>query len=282
MAWYKTATPVGGGGSVELVTWQDGTDEQIAAMINAYYEGKLTLDQIKDVWTEGDVRNVDISAINTTGTYNNNTWSVGESHRAQTIQMEILDFDHDTLTTPIGSITKALITVDMKGCLRDATVTDTTGSSNAERGYMNSTNDNTTGWTNCARRKWCNGGFYQALPEYFRTLVKPVNKLTSAGDQSSTINTDSDYVFLLSEIEIFGTTTYSYSGEGTQYSWYGKNSTNRYKMPGWSSSYPLSGYWWERSPYSSYSDTFCDVNRGGSASSGSASSTFGLVPACAL
>ena len=284
MAWYPAL--IGQGGGVELVTWADGTDEQISAMIDAYYSGDLTLEQIKEVWFEGDVRNIQLGdpnesvAIATFGTYNDNTWSVGESHRPQTIQVQILGFNHDTLSTASGSITKALMTVDLKNCLRDANVIDTDGTNNTEHGYMNSYNTNIDGWTSCARRKWCNGGFYKALPEYIRSRVKPVDKQTSAGNKSSNITTTSDYCFLLSEKEIFGTTTYSYA-EGTQYSLYSKALTNRYKMPRWDSS-NVSDRWWERSPFGSNSRNFCIVDSNGSANFNNASSAVGLAPAFCL
>ena len=256
-----------------LVPWSTGTNEEITAMINSYYNGEITLEDVKSVWSIGDVRNVDISAMTATG--------VGESHRAQTVEFEILDFDHDTLTTPIDSITKALITVDMKNCLRDANVTDTTGSSNTEHGYMNSSNTNVGGWTSCARRTWCNNVFYNALPSYFKSLVKPVDKLTSAGNQSSIINTDSDYCFLLSEIEIFGSVTYSKAGEGSQYAWFANATANRYKLPKWDSS-RVSDSWWERSPCGSYSNRFCVVGNVGGAYYNNASNAYGLAPACCL
>jgi hypothetical protein len=262
-----------GGGKPALVPWATGTDDQIVAMVNGYYDGKLTIDEIKSVWSIGDCRSVDLAAMEATG--------VGESHRAQTVEFQILDFNHDTLTTPIGSITKALITVDMKNCLRNANVTDTTGSSNTEHGYMNSSNTNQGGWTSCARRTWCNNVFYNALPSYFKNLVKSVDKLTSAGNQSSIINTDSDYCFLLSEIEIFGSVTYSKVGEGSQYAWFANATANRYKLPKWNSS-SVSDLWWERSPRGSVSISFCIVDIVGLADYYSASGAFGLAPAFCL
>ena len=256
-----------------LVSWTTGTNDEITAMVNAYYDGKLSLDEIKSVWSLGDRRSVDLSAMTATG--------VGESHRAQTVEMEILDFDHDTLTTPVGSVTKALITVDMKNCLRDANVTDTDGGNNTENGYINSKNTNAGGWTSCTRRTWCNNVFYNALPSYFKSLVKPVDKLTSAGNQSDIINTDSDYCFLLSEIEIFGSVSQSKAGEGSQYAWFANATANKYKLPKWSSS-SVSGGWWERSPRGSGSNAFCLVGSGGYADLDSVSSARGLAPACCI
>ena len=167
-----------------------------------------------------------------------------------------------------------------KNCLRDATVSDIGGSSNTENGYMNSSNTNIGGWTSCARRTWCNDIFYNALPTTIKSKVKPVNKLTSAGNQSSTINTDSDKCFLLSEIEIFGTVSQSKSGEGTQYSHY-TTASNRYKLPKWNAS-SSSGLWWERSPYGSNAIHFCSVYNYGGAGSGDAWDALGLAPAFAL
>ena len=256
-----------------LVSWSTGTDAEIAAMIDAYYEGVFSLAQVKSVWSIGDTRSITLSAMSATG--------VGESHRSQTVELEILDFDHDTLTTSKGGKTKALITVDQKNCLRDASVSDTSGSSNTENGYMNSSDTNSGGWTNCARRTWCNNVYYAALPDYLKNRVQYVNKLTSAGSQSSTINTTSDRVWLLSEIEIFGSTTYSFAGEGTQYPHFANATANRYKLPKWNSS-GVSGYWWERSPRSSTSTYFCFVSVSGGASSYYASSSCGLAPAMAF
>ena len=176
--------------------------------------------------------------------------------------------------------TKALITVQLKDCLRDATVADDGGSSNTEHGYMNDTNTNVGGWTDSKRRVWCNNYFYNAIPASMRTLIKPVNKLTSAGNQSDTINIDSDKCFLVSEIEVIGSVIKSKTGEGNQYNYF-KTASNRYKLPKWSSS-SSSDFWWERSPHGSNATLFCLVNSTGRASLDNASSARGLAPAWCL
>lgn len=255
--------------NIELVAWSSGTDEQIAAMVQGYYDGDVTLDQIQSVWKVGDVRNVSLSAMVATG--------VGESHRAQTVQLAIADFNHDDLTTAIGDKTKALLTWTQKNCLRAANVSDTGGSNNSEDGYMNSSLTNTNGWRGCARRTWCNNVYLKALPANLQALIKPVNKKSGTGGGSSSgTETTSDSIFLGSEIEIFGSTKYSVTGEGSQYTYY-KTAANRNKLPRWSSSYS-SDFWWERSPGSGNSDYFCDVYADGSASILGASGTCGLAP----
>lgn len=272
----KSLSKGGGGGKPALAPWATGTDDEIVAMVNGYYSGALSIDEIKVAWRIGDRRTINLAAMEAT--------YVGESHRAQMVELQILDFEHDDLTTAIGKKTKALITVDLKNCLRDATVSDTGGSSNTENGYMNLANTNVGGWTSCARRSWCNEVFYNSLPNYIKNNIKAVNKLTSIGDASPTINTDSDYCFLLSEIEIFGRSTYSKAGEGSQYAWFADAKANGYKLPKWNSnSNSVSNYWWERSPYELNSEGFCCFGYNGIASYGyNAYYNDGIAPAFCL
>lgn len=250
----------------KIVTFADGTDDEITKMVEAHYANKIN---IADYWTIGDKRKVNLSAMSAT--------YVGESHRAQTVQFAIADFGKDELSTPINGHTMAAITLTQVNCLMDATSASNSnnGSSDAERGYMNSSDTNVGGWTDCARRKWCNEVYYNALPSVFRSMVKEVNKKTSAGNQSSTINTTKDKAFLLSESEIYGSTTYSKAGEGEQYEYY-KTTANRYKLPKWSSS-SNSHIYWDRSPYGSNSSGFCRVYSDGSGWS-YASNTRGFAP----
>lgn len=253
---------------LKIVTFADGTDEEIAKMVQAHYNDKIN---ISDYWAVGDTRSVSLSAMSATG--------VGESHRAQTVQFVIGDFEHDDLATPINGHSKAAITLLQKDCLMDASNASNpvNGSGNTENGYMNSTSTNSGGWKNCARRTWCNNVFFSALPSVWQSMVKTVNKKASVGSNQSTIETVQDKIFLAAEIEIFGSRSYSVDGEGTQYQYYKNAIANRYKMPKWSSSY-VSNRYWERSPRSGYTSGFCAVNADGSAGYGSASNAYGVAP----
>lgn len=252
---------------LKIVTFADGTDEEIAAMMQAHYDNKIN---IADYWAVGDKRSVNLSAMSAT--------YVGESHRAQTIEFAIADFGKDELSTPINGHTMAAITLTQVNCLMDATSASnsTNGSNDTERGYMNSTNTNVGGWKDCARRKWCNEVYYNALPSVFKSMVKEVNKKTSAGNQSSTINITKDKAFLLSESEIYGSTTYSKPGEGSQYEYY-KTTANRYKLPKWNSD-RVSHIYWDRSPRGDNATRFCYVNDYGRASYSNASNAYGFAP----
>lgn len=109
------------------------------------------------------------------------------------------------------------------------------------------------------------------LPSALQNVIKAVNKLTSAGSQSAAINTTSDKLFLLSEVEIFGSTTYSKSGEGSQYAYYKAGNSKVKKVNGSAS------YWWGRSPCGSYGAGFCRVGSNGNASDSSASGSYGVA-----
>ena len=237
-------------------------------MIEAHYNNKIN---IADYWAVGDTRSVSLSAMSATG--------VGESHRAQTVQFVIGDFEHDDLATAINGHTKAAITLLQKDCLMDATSASNVnnGSADTEKGYMNSTNTNVGGWKSCARRTWCHNVFFAALPSAWQSMVKIVNKKVSVGNNSSTIETVQDKIFLAAEIEIFGSTAYSSAGEGTQYTYYKNATANRYKMPKWGSYY-VSNIYWERSPHSGNSSYFCSVSYDGRASISSASDANGVAP----
>ena len=254
-----------------LVSFTTGTDQEITAMIEGYYNGVLSLNDIQSVWSVGDTRDISLSAMEATG--------VSESHRAQTVTIQILDFDHDTLTTSEGQITKALITVDLKDCLTDGA---TYGQNDTEIGSMNSTSTNAGGWSSCARRTWCNDVFYNALPSYIKSLVKNVDKLTSAGSQSSTINTTSDKCFLPSEIEFCNTTNNSFSGEGSFYSWY-TDLEHRRKLPKYTATFTYNtNLLCNRSPYTSDNTSFVRIIQSSSSGKWGATSTMGIAPAFCL
>lgn len=253
---------------LKIVAFADGTDAEIEKMIEAHYAGKIN---IGDYWAVGDKRTIHHNAMAATG--------VSESHKANDYIYVIIGIEHDDLVTAINGKTKAAITIQTERMLYLDTTTEYNSSydTSHECGYMNSSNTNSGGWGYCDRHTWCNNVYKKCLPTYIQNMMKQVRKLTSEGSQSNTIKTSNDYVFLPSEIEIFGSTAHSFAGEGKQYQYFKNATANRYKKPRYSSAY-VSGQYWTRSPYSSGSDSFCGVGRGGSANADSASNTGGIDP----
>ena len=167
--------------------------------------------------------------------------------------VQIIGFKHDNLSA--GG--KAGITFQMVDCL-------------SQTYQMETSNTNANGWDRCRMRTSTMATLFNQLEAALRSTIKPVNKLASAGNQSSTIKSSSDKLFLLSEVEIFGNTTYSKPGEGTQYAWYKAGNSRIKKVNG--SAY----YWWERSPRATGSTGFCLVGNGGSADGSNASDSLGV------
>lgn len=101
--------------------------------------------------------------------------------------------------------------------------------------------------------------YLSQLTSAWQNAIKQVNKLSSAGSQSTTIKTTADKLFLLSEVEIFGSTSYSVSGEGTQYAYYKAGNSKVKNVSG------SADGWWERSPFANSATYFCFVNSDGNA-----------------
>ena len=165
---------------------------------------------------------------------------------------DIIGFNHDTLTTAAayGANTatgKAGITFQMHDLFGTAY-------------KMNSTNTNSGGWKSSDMRTSTMATMKGYLPDEWEAIIKPVNKASGKGGGSSSgTEIVSDNCFLLAEIEVFGSTTYSVSGEGTQYAYYKAGNSKVKNTQG--SAY----HWWERSPYSGDGNSFCLVAMNGKA-----------------
>ena len=136
---------------------------------------------------------------------------------------------------------------------------------------MNSDNINSGGWTSCDMRQTHLPAILALMPTEVQNGIREVNKLTSEGEQSDTINTTADKLFLLSEIEIFRKVSYSKRGEGTQYDYYKAGNSKVKNRNG-------SAYnWHERSPYGGGFRSFCIVSSSGNADYNSASGARGVA-----
>lgn len=190
-----------------------------------------------------------------------NYWKVGDKKNITvngvTYAAQIIGFDHDTLTTADGGRTKAGITFQLVDCL------NTTYS-------MNGSNTNVNGWRGSTMRTSTMATLLNQLSSDLKSVLKFVNKVTSKGNNQSGLETTSDKLFLLSEIEVFGATQYSYAGEGKQYEYYTAGNSTIKKVNG------SANYWWERSPYSGDTGGFCRVDSGGGAGNGNASNSRGV------
>ena len=185
------------------------------------------------------------------------TWVVGDS-KTMTIdgvnyQFDIVGKNHDTYTA--GGI--APLTFGLHDCY-------------GTKYPMNSSNTNSTGWDGSKMRTETLPAILAKMPVNIQNGIREVNKLTTAGNQSSTINTTADKLFTFSEMEVYGSATYSHSGEGKQYDYY-KAGNSKVKKVGSTAS-----VWWLRSPRRNSNNSFCAVNTEGSIGSYGASNSNGV------
>lgn len=151
------------------------------------------------------------------------------------ITLTIHGFEHDDLSDGSG---KAKITFGMKDLL-----------SSLHR--LNAQETNTGGWNQCEFRNVTAPILLNQLPDELQNIIVNVNKKASAGNQSSTILTSSDRLFLFSRVEIDGTTASVYINEGTQYEYWRtvKDGTlDAARIKRYANGTGNIGNWWLRSP----------------------------------
>ena len=146
-----------------------------------------------------------------------NTWKVGDSCNMtinnKTYAIDIIGKNHDDYADGSG---KAPLTFQLH-------------TTYATQYKMNGAERNDCGWKNClVRTSNAFPKLKQVMPAEVVAALKGVTKKTTAGNASSAIDTTTDTLFLLSEIEVQGTRTHSYAGEGTQYAYY-QTAANRRK-----------------------------------------------------
>ena len=180
------------------------------------------------------------------------SWAVGDSKpmviNGTNYQIDIIGKDHDVYADGSGT---APLTFQLHDCYGIQHV-------------MNSTATTVGGWNSSVMRLTHLPALLALMPEAVQSGIRAVSKKTSEGGNSTTIKIASDKLFLLSEVEVFGSTTHSAAGEGTQYDYY-KNGGAKIKK-----AESTATRWWERSPDLTRHDTFCIVTASGYANTAGA------------
>ena len=147
---------------------------------------------------------------------------------------------------------------------------------------MNTSNTNSGGWNSCQMKSTICPAFKNALPSDLKSNIRAVTKWQNNGNSTSG-QSSSNEIWLLSEMEIFGSASYSsYTANQVQYDFY-KGVTDwsaasiiKYK----DTSTSITAFWWVRSAYPSSGNLFCCV--GGSRDYSSASRSYGFAPCLCL
>ena len=205
----------------------------------------------------------------------------------------IIGFNHNASVEGSNRIHFQLAKTALSGgtdvCLCDSSYNSTVSTT----GYfsMNSSRTNSGGWASSQMRtNICgtslssySGTIIAVIPAALRAVLKPVTKYTDntangGGSTASYVTATTDYFFLLSEFEVFGSISYGNTNEKNkqaQYAYYSAgNSKIKYKHDGTSTA----ANWWLRSPYASYSASFVDVYTGGTVYDCGADYSLGFAP----
>ena len=203
----------------------------------------------------------------------------------------IIGFNHNASVEGTNRIHFQLAKTALTGGT-DVCLCDSSYNSNVSTtGYfsMNSSRTNSGGWASSQMRtNICgtslssySGTIIAVIPAALRAVLKSVTKYTDntggGSTAASAVTATTDYFFLLSEYEVFGSISYANSNESSkqaQYAYYSAgNSKIKYKHNGTSTA-----FWWLRSPNASNSAGFVRVNAGGTVTGISANFSLGFAP----
>lgn len=142
---------------------------------------------------------------------------------------------------------------------------------------MNSTNTNVGGWNDSQMRTYLNETVYPTLPSDLRAVIVEKTHMRTEGNQSSTLVSASDKLWLPTHFEIGGSGQGESSSYNIKYSIFTDNaSRKKYRK-----SAPTNAQvWWLSSPYISTSGHFTMVISDGSTGSGDGASYSHAVVLC--
>ena len=160
---------------------------------------------------------------------------------------------------------------------------------------MNTSNTNSGGWGSSQMRSKVLGSassptsptantLLAALPSDLRAVMKSCTKYTDnkgGGNAASNVSSTTDYLFLLSEYEVFATHQYCNDAEPNYQAQYDYFKAGNSKVANKHSATETAAVWWLRSPYCYYINSsyyFCAVSSSGSLDYNNANNAYGVVP----
>ena len=221
--------------TVETVDFSSGTWAQIQNMIQAAIQGVITL---SNYWAVGDTKSVTLTTN-------------------EVIELQIAGFNHDVYSS--DSVT-APVSFVMKNCLNTIY-------------KMNSSDTNSGGYPASAMKTYVENNIYAKLPSDLKSMVAPVKKKWYTTYNSASSLTEGSYsVWLLSEMEVFGSNSYTIgNGEGSKYPIFTTSSSRIKQVNG------SNNWWWLGSCLSLDSSTFVLVSSAGNVNGNYASISGGVV-----
>ena len=154
---------------------------------------------------------------------------------------------------------------------------------------MNRSQTNSGGWERSQMRtNICgtslssySGTIIAVIPEALRAVLKSVTKYTDNTGRTTSasyVTTTTDYFFLLSEFEVFGSISYGNKNEKNKQAQYDYYSAGNSKIKYAHNNTMAEATWWLRSPHSSNGARFVNVYDDGTVGHGYANYSFGFAP----
>lgn len=232
-------------------------------------------------WAVGDVKEIKINGKVGNTTFSNlavNTFILGFNHNSAKEGANKIHFQ-------IGKIGSTAVG------LCDSQYNNTTSSS----GYFNwnTSNTNSGGWNACYKRKTLYGNdgtptspvansLMAALPSELLAVMQPVTKYTdNTGNSSNTsgaVTATTDYLFDLSEFEVFGSRTYANQYEQNSQAQYDYYKAGNSRVAYNHTAVTTAVWWGLRSPYYVDTNSFVIVWTGGNRINNNAGNSGGLRP----
>ena len=232
-------------------------------------------------WAVGDVKEIKINGKVGNTTFSNlavNTFILGFNHNSAKEGANKIHFQ-------IGKIGSTAVG------LCDSQYNNTTSSS----GYFNwnTSNTNSGGWNACYKRKTLYGNdgtptspvansLMAALPSELLAVMQPVTKYTdNTGNSSNTsgaVTATTDYLFDLSEFEVFGSRTYANQYEQNSQAQYDYYKAGNSRVAYNHTAVTTAVWWGLRSPYYNTTNDFVIVWTDGYTNYGNAYYSGGLRP----
>ena len=293
---YEPNTPLADGTTKVTIRYTEGgvtkTAEQAITVTAPIVIGALndcTWDQIREISDAGQGANYwsigDRKAVTLNGT-------VGKLSLSNvTTYAFIIGFNHNASVEGANRIHFQLAKTALSGGTDIAFCDSSYGSSVSETGYfsMNSSKTNSGGWassqmrTNICGTSLLNysGTIIAVIPAELRAVLKSVTKYTDNTGNSSeaiAVTATTDYFFLLSEYEVFGTISIGNTNESSKQAQYAYYSAGNSKIKYNHSSTSTAVLWGLRSPLVLYPTSFVRVNDDGTVSGNNAAYSRGFAP----
>ena len=233
-----------------------------------------------------------------------NYWSVGDRKEVTlngtvghltlsnyTTYAFIIGFNHNASVEGANRIHFQLAKTALSGGIDVALCDSSYNSTVWSTGYfsMNSSQTNSGGWKSSQMRtNICgtslssySGTIIAVIPAALRAVLKSVTKYTNnTGNSSaaSAVTATTDYFFLLSEFEVFGSISYGNKNEKNKQAQYAYYSSGNSKIKYKHNSTSTAAHWWLRSPRASNSTYFMRVHASGMDDYAGANYSFGFAP----